>query len=106
LSAVLLKYNAFLDYDSLRDGFYADNDFKQNDIMLVLKPTKAGGASTHSTYQTSVLGDVVGVPDKKVNAYNIMLDTLKKQYDLALCQQSQLVAPYGSAIREINFSKS
>ena len=105
LNAILTKYNAFLDYNGLRDGFYADNDFKQNDVMLVLKPTKAGGLSTHSTYENSVMGDVVGVPDKKVNAYNLMLDTLKKQYDLGLAQQSQLIAPYGSAIRQINFAK-
>jgi hypothetical protein len=103
LRDVLIKFNAFLDYDKLRDGFYLDNDFKQNDIMLVLKPSKAGGLSNHSTYENSVMGEVVGVPDKKINAYNLMLDTIKKQYDLNLAQQSQVVAPYGSAVRELQY---
>ncbi len=106
LNTVLNKFNAYLDYDSLRDGFYLDNDFKQNDIMLVLKPTKAGGLSNHSTYEFSVLGEVVGVPNKKINAYNLLKDSIKKDYNLALAQQSQVVAPYGSAVREIKFSKS
>lgn len=106
LRDVLIKFNAFLDYDSLRDGFYLDNNFVQNDIMLVLKPTKAGGVANHSTYTTSVLGEVVGVPNKRVNSYDLLMEDIKKGYDLALNQQSQVVAPYGSAIREINYSKN
>jgi len=103
LNDVLIRFNAYLDYDALRDGFYLDNDFRQNDIMLVLKPSKAGGVSNHSTYETSVLGEVVGVPNKKVNAYDLLVDKIKKRYDLGLSQQSQVVAPYGSAIRELQY---
>ena len=40
--AKLIRDNGgFTDTNALRDGFYAENDFKQNDIMLVLKPTRA-----------------------------------------------------------------
>ena len=93
-----------MDYEGLRDGFYADNDFKQNDIMLVLKPSIGGGKANHSTYETKVCGEVVGVPDKKINSYNLLIDSLRKQYELALNQQSQVVAPYGSAVREISYN--
>ena len=38
LAEYLKKSNAFIDYNELRDGFYADNQFGMNDIMLILKP--------------------------------------------------------------------
>lgn len=78
LASYLNKKNAFIDYNSLRDGFYADNDFKLNDIMVILKPEAFGGQSEHSTYENDVLGKVVGVPDRKVNAYDLLPEDLKK----------------------------
>lgn len=104
LNAVLDKYNAFIDVNSLRDGFYADNNFELNDIMLVLKPTKFGGKSNHSTYENDIIGDVVGVPDKKINAFDIMPDELKNKYkqDLGKSQQQQAVAPYGIGVKEVS----
>ena len=77
LKQILESFNAFVDYDNLRDGFYRDNGFDQNDIMLVGKPTGLGGKSSHSTYQTDILGEVVGVPDRVVDAWSIMPESLK-----------------------------
>ena len=101
LKLFLEKNNAFLDYNALRDGFYADNDFKLNDIMLVLKPTGFGGQSNHSTYSNNVLGDVVGVPDRKINAYDLMTSEFKKENDLKPSAQSQVVAPFGIGVKNI-----
>lgn len=103
LNETLNKYNAFIDVDSLRDGFYSDNNFELNDIMLVLKPTGFGGKSNHSTYENDILGEVVGVPDKKINSFDIMPDELKDKYgELGKSQQQQAVAPYGIGIKEIS----
>lgn len=103
LKKFLDENKLFVDYESLRDGFYKDNGFDMNDIMLVLKPTKMGGVSKHSTYQNNVLGDVVGVPDKKINAYDIMTPEFRAKYPelKSKTQQSQTVAPYGSGIKGV-----
>jgi len=103
LHKLLAGKNAFVDIEAIRDGFYKENDFAMNDIMMVLKPTKAGQESSHSTYKNDVLGEVVGVPDKKINAFDIMSDALKAKYEnvLTRTQQSQAVAPFGSGVRDI-----
>lgn len=103
LKSVLNKYNAFLDFDSLRDGFYRENNFEMNDVMLVLKPTEVGGKSKHSTYEFDIMGEVVGVPDKKINAADIMTGAAREKLkDVTRReQQAQVVAPYGSGIREV-----
>lgn len=97
------KRNAFVDINDLRDGFYKDNNFDLNDIMLVLKPTGFGGKSNHSTYENDILGDVVGVPDIKVNAFDIMPTEVKDKYkkDLKITEQQQAVAPYGIGVKTI-----
>jgi glutaminase len=94
---------AILDLNELRDGFYADNNFDINDIMLVLKPTKFGGKSDHSTYENNILGEVIGVPDIKVNAFDILPSEIKDKYrkDLGKSQQQQAVAPYGIGVKPI-----
>lgn len=101
---VLEKYNAFVDPNDLRDGFYQDNNFDMGDIMLVLKADKLGEKSNHSTYETDVLGKVIGVPDKVINAYDIMPSEIKDKYrdDMSRSEQSQVVAPYGIGIKEIS----
>jgi hypothetical protein len=103
LKNTLEKYNSFVDMNELRDGFYKDNNFDLNDVMLVLKPTEFGGKSEHSTYENNILGDVIGVPDIKVNAFDIMPSEIKNKYkeDLGRSQQQQTVAPYGIGIRQI-----
>lgn len=103
-SKLLEDYNAIVDPNKLRDGFYASNDFKQGDIMLVLKPTSIGGKSKHSTYETNVLGEVVGVPDKKVDAFELMPADFKAKYkeDIPRAMSSQAVAPYGTGVREVS----
>lgn len=106
LKALLDKYGALVDYDELRDGFYRENDFQLNDVMLVLKPEKYGGVSEHSTYEHDIIGDVVGVPDRKLNAFDIMPDEVKNKYEKEMTKtmQSQAVAPYGAGIREVQAS--
>ena len=80
LKELLGSFNVFIDYNELRDGFYKENDFTQNDIMLVGKPTGLGGSAPHSTYETAILGEVVGVPDTKINSWNIMPQALRDKY--------------------------
>jgi len=100
---VLSKYNAFIDFNSLRDGFYRENDFKMNEVMLVLKPTAYGGKSNHSTYENDILGEVIGVPDAKVDSFDLMPEAVRKKYSetLGAAQKTQIVAPYGVGVREI-----
>ena len=109
LNKILKDKNAIIDINSIRDDFYADNGFKQNDIMLVLKAEKLGGKSDHSTYENDLIGDVVGVPDKKINAYDILSDEDKVRYKDASNsdrnKQQAITAPYGSGIRNVQPSK-
>lgn len=104
--SVYEKRNAFVDVNELRDGFYKDNGFDQNDVMLVLKPEKVGGKSEHSTYERDILGKVVGVPNKKINAYDIMpKEVLKKnlgKVNFGESQKSQAIAPYGSGVKPVS----
>lgn len=104
LKTFLQDNNAFIDLNDLRDGFYSQNDFQMNDVMLVLKPTAFGGKSDHSTYENDILGDVVGVPNKKVNAYDLMPDDVKQKYSDAMTesQKAQVVAPYGIGVKGIS----
>jgi len=106
LHKTLKERNALINVDELRDGFYADNNFDQNDIMLVLKPEKLGDKSEHSTYENDLIGEVVGVPNKKINAYDILPDNLRKETNKQRTTQSQSIAPYGSGIRNISASQN
>ena len=124
LRDVLGSYNSFIDLNELRDGFYADNNFELNDVMLVLKPESFGGESSHSTYQNDIIGKVIGVPDKKVNAYNILPKEVrdnveartaaknverkaegKKTRELGQSAKQQVVAPYGIGVKKIDPKK-
>jgi hypothetical protein len=80
LKELLESFNAFIDYNELRDGFYKENNFVQNDILLVGKPTGIAGKADHSTYEYAIAGEVVGVPDKKVDSWEIMPDSIKEKY--------------------------
>lgn len=101
---LLESYDAFLETNELRDGFFKDNDFKMGDVMLVLKPTAVGGKSKHSTYENDILGEVIGVPNIIVNSYDIMPEEIRNKYrdDLDRAQQQQVVAPYGIGLKKIN----
>ena len=103
LKRFLESKNAFIDMNSLRDGFFLENDFQMNDIMLVLKPESFGGKSSHSTYENDILGEVVGVPDIRVNAYDIMPDDVRDKHNKVLSEsaKAQVVAPYGIGIKKI-----
>lgn len=94
--------DGYTDQNTFRDGFYRENDFKQNDIMLVLKPTGVQAGSNHSTYENTVLGEVVGVPDTKIDASEIMPNEMRiKMEGKPRNNTSQSVAPYGSGRRNI-----
>jgi hypothetical protein len=102
LKKFIVSRGGIIDIDSLRDDFYRENGFDMNDIMIVLRPTAVGGKSKHSTYETDILGEVVGVPDKIVNASDIMPeDVYQSVKNLQRSQASQKIAPYGSGIRPI-----
>ena len=96
--------DGFINTNDMRDGFYKANDFNINDVMVVIKPTTARDGSQHSTYDNEVLGEVLGVPDVKVNAFDIMPQEMVDKYKKQLTQQekSQVVAPYGSGIRDVS----
>ena len=94
--------DGFIDPDIFRDGFYRENNFQQNDIMVVLKPTGVKEGANHSTYTNTILGEVIGIPDRKVDAFELMPKDMRdsmKGYGRNLT--SQKLAPYGSGIRQI-----
>ena len=95
--------NGYTDLNTLRDGFYLENDFKQNDIMLILKPTGVRAGSNHSTYENTVEGEVIGVPDIKVDALEVMPQEMADKYagDKQRPKASQAIAPYGSGRRDV-----
>jgi hypothetical protein len=80
LKELLNKFDVFFELDEFRDGFYKANDFNQNDIMLVGKPNSVGGKSKHSTYEWNIMGEVIGVPDVKIDAWEIMPQSIKDEY--------------------------
>lgn len=94
--------NGHTNVNDLRDGFYKENGFEQNDIMLVLKPTGVRSGSDHSTYENTVEGEVIGVPDVKINALEVMPKEMADKYSGKNAQASQAIAPYGSGIKEIS----
>ena len=91
----MVSIDGFVNAQDLRDGFYKENDFKQNDIMLVYKYTGTKEGSKHSTYANEVLGEVIGVPDKIINAADIIDVPSKSVEGKPRSVQSQVVAPYG-----------
>ena len=92
----------YINVEDLRDGFYKENDFKQNDIMLVLKPTGYSLTSNHSTYDKEILGEVVGVPDVIVDSFDVMPQDMANKYaGKPRTELSQAIAPFGIGIREV-----
>lgn len=108
LKKLLESYDAFVDPNELRDGFYKDNNFQMGDVMLVLKPEKIGDKSKHSTYETDIIGSVVGVPDMVINSYDLMPEEIKNKYkeNLERAKQQQVVAPYGMGVKQISKIKA
>lgn len=109
LKELLGSFNAFIDYNELRDGFYRENDFNQNDIMLVGKPTGVSGKAPHSTYEFAISGEVVGVPDKKIDSWDIMPESIKEKYKDVIGgregktkpMQTKVIAAETGVIREL-----
>ena len=69
--------------------------------MLVLKPTGAREGANHSTYGNTVEGEVVGVPDVKLDALQLMPQEMREKYEGRRSQASQAIAPYGSGVKDI-----
>jgi len=62
-----------LELDSLRDGFYAENDYGWLDLMMIGKPNgKTVKGDFHSTYGDQFMGDTLGVPNKKINLKELL----------------------------------
>lgn len=104
LSQYLKSIGLSFDVDTLRDGFYKENGFDMNDVMLVLKPTKLGGKSKHSTYEYNVLGTVIGVPDKRVNGIDLLPEERRKKYT-EVQRKSPMSGAAGSMTSTIQASK-
>lgn len=68
--------------NELRDGFLKDNDFQFLDIMGVMQTTgEVGiGESGHGTYRDGVIGKFIGIPDVRVQAYDLFTDEAKAQF--------------------------
>lgn len=99
---LIQSFGGYVNVEDLRDGFYKENDFKQNDIMLVLKPTGYSLESNHSTYDKEILGEVVGVPDVKIDAFDVMPQEIADKYaGKPRTELSQAIAPFGSGVREV-----
>lgn len=101
LTKYIKSIDGYTDIDALRDGFYRENNFEQNDVMLVLKPTGAREGANHSTYGNTVEGEVVGVPDVKLDALQLMPQEMREKYEGRRSQASQAIAPYGSGVKDI-----
>ena len=93
-----------LENEQLRDGFYRENDFRLNDILLVVQPTKADNkTANHGTYTTPVYGKVIGVPDKRKDAFLLLPDDVRKDKLISMepAMAAQVVAPYGARVTRI-----
>ena len=102
LHALIQSLGGYTNLNELRDGFYQENGFEQNDIMLVLKPTGVKKGSDHSTYENTVTGEVIGVPDVKIDALEIMPEAMREKYSgKGRAKTSQAVAPYGSGVKAV-----
>ena len=93
LKELLNGFNVFVDYNELRDGFYKENGFNQNDIMLVGKPTGLGGKAPHSTYENAIIGEVIGVPDVRMDSWNIMPQELRDKYKAVILGREEKTKP-------------
>ncbi len=93
----------FIETESFIDGFFRENEFQINDIMLVLKPTGVRTDSNHSTYSNTIEGDVIGVPNKVVDAFTIMpIPIQQRAKDLGRVQQGEVISPLGSGVKSIS----
>lgn len=66
---------SFENFDGLRDGYFKDNNFDILDITTIYKPTVAiDGQSNHLTYPNVVMGELVGIPNRKVSSRDVMTE--------------------------------
>ncbi len=93
-----------LENEILRNCFYRENDFRLNDVLLVVQPTKADNkTANHGTYTTPVYGKVIGVPDKRKDAFLLLPDDVRQDKAITMepAMAAQVVAPYGARVTNI-----
>ena len=79
----------------LREKFLVDNDWKNGDMGILLKPNGEVkyNSGTHDTYNNSILGETVGFPTKKMNVKDILpkeaLAVISKETGLAMEKPSE-----------------
>ena len=100
LSQYLKSIGLSFDVDTLRDGFYKENGFDINDVMLILKPTGLGGTSKHGTYKNDIKGEVVGIPDRRVNGIDLLPEERRKKYSEAQ-RKAPMTGAAGSLTSEL-----
>ena len=93
------KYS--LDVNELRDKFYAENGFEANDVMLVLKATGVDSTQRHGTYNKSIIGKVIGVPDRRVNAINLLPEEQQAKLSGALKTGTPMGGAGGATVRTL-----
>ena len=60
-------------FDGIRDGYFKENDFNLLDVTTIYKPTGGlKGESNHRTYANAIVGEAVGIPNRRVSAKDIM----------------------------------
>lgn len=101
LAKYLKDKNYSLDVNALRDGFYAENEFGANDVMIVLKATGVDETQRHATYNKSIIGEVIGVPDRRVNAINLLPEEQQVKLSSALKSGTPMGGASGATVRTL-----
>jgi hypothetical protein len=64
-----------VNFDGVRDGYFRENDFSLLDITTVYRVTGAiEGKSNHNTYSNAVIGEAIGIPNRRLSARDIMTE--------------------------------
>jgi hypothetical protein len=79
----------------VREPFLIENDFKNGDMGILLKPNGKVkfNSGSHDTYQNAILGEVVGFPNRKINVKEVLpkkaLEVVSKETNLPLEKPSE-----------------
>jgi hypothetical protein len=79
----------------VREPFLIENDFKNGDMGILLKPNGKVkfNSGSHDTYQNAILGEVVGFPNRKINVKEVLpkkaLEVISKETNLPLEKPSE-----------------
>ena len=74
-------------HELIRDEFLKKNNYSNGDMSLIIKPTGIeADANVHDTYPHAVLGEVVGMPNKK----NYVLDVVPEESKTVISKKTGL----------------